>query len=120
MLTELMLRTGLRLQEVANLTVTTSWIGPQGAFLRVRQGMARKDRVVPLDTPQDRLSARLRRYVDRVRPKSVLERALFLTSRADGSGEPTPLTPDAIQTLFKRLSQEAGIHVNPHKFRHTF
>jgi integrase/recombinase XerD len=35
-------------------------------------------------------------------------------------GQPTPLTPDAIQTLFKRLTRETGIHVNPHKFRHTF
>lgn len=120
MLTELMLRTGLRLQEVANLTVDDVMDSPQGAFLHVKQGKGRKDRVVPLDTPQDRLSARLRRYVDRVRPKSRGERALFLTSRVDGSGEPGPLTPDAIQTLFKRLSRETGIHVNPHKFRHTF
>lgn len=120
MLTELMLRTGLRLQEVANLTVDDVMDSPQGAFLRVRQGKGRKDRVVPLDTPQDRLSARLRRYVDRVRPNSRTERALFLTSRADGSGEPAPLTPDGMQTLFKRLSVETGIHVNPHKFRHTF
>jgi len=35
-------------------------------------------------------------------------------------GQPTPLTPDAIQTLFKRLTRETGIHVNPHKVHHTF
>jgi hypothetical protein len=71
---------------VANLTVDDVMDSPQGAFLRVRQGKGRKDGVVPLDTPQDRLSARLKRYVDRVRPKSRTERALFLTRRVDGSG----------------------------------
>jgi site-specific recombinase XerD len=120
MLVDLMLATGLRLQEVANLTVDDVMESPQGALIRVRQGKGRKDRVVPLDTPQDRLSARLKRYVDKVRPKTSSERALFLTDRRGRGGEPVPLSAEAIQTLFKRLSRETGIHINPHKFRHTF
>ena len=92
---------------------------PQGAYLRVRQGKGKKDRAVPLDTPKDRLSSRLRRYVEKDRRKGGVERALFLSERSSG-GQPTPLTPDAIQTLFKRLTRETEIHINAHKFRHTF
>jgi site-specific recombinase XerD len=118
-LVELMLATGLRLREVAGLTLEDVMDSPQGAYLRVRQGKGKKDRAVPLDTPKDRLSGRLRRYVDKERPMAGTERALFLSERSSG-GQLTPLTTDAIQTLFKRLSRETGIHVNPHKFRHTF
>jgi site-specific recombinase XerD len=119
MLVELMLATGLRLREVAGLTLDDIMDSPQGAYLRVRQGKGKKDRAVPLDTPKDRLSARLRRYIDKDRPKAGAERALFLSERPSG-GELTPLSPHAIQTLFKRLSKDTGVHVNPHKFRHTF
>jgi site-specific recombinase XerD len=121
MLVELMLRTGLRLSEVASLEVDDIILDdPRGAFVRVRQGKGRKDRAVPLDTPKDRLSSRLQRYIQRTRPPGR-SRALFLSERArtDG-GEPGPLTAAAIQVLFKRLSRDTGIHVNPHKFRHTF
>jgi integrase/recombinase XerC len=118
-LVDLMLATGLRLREVAGLTIEDVMDSPQGAYLRVRQGKGKKDRAVPLDTPKDRLSSRLRRYVEKDRPKAGAERALFLSERSSG-GEPTPLTADGIQTLFKRLSRETGTHVNPHKFRHTF
>jgi site-specific recombinase XerD len=52
---------GLRLKEVANLTVDDIMESPQGSYLRVRQGKGKKDRAVPLDTPKDRLSVRLRR-----------------------------------------------------------
>jgi integrase len=56
-----LLDAGLRLKEVANLTVDDIMESPQGSYLRVRQGKGKKDRAVPLDTPKDRLSVRLRR-----------------------------------------------------------
>jgi integrase/recombinase XerD len=120
MLVELMLATGLRLREVANLTVDDVMDSPQGSYLRVRQGKGGKDRAVPLDTPKDKLSARLRRYIDKVRPRVTAERALFVTARRGPTSDVEPLSADAIQTLFKRLSNETGVHVNPHKFRHTY
>jgi site-specific recombinase XerD len=118
-LTELMLRTGLRLQEVANLTLDDIIESPQGDLVRVRQGKGRKDRYVPLDTPKEQFSDRLRKYIAKVRPKDTDQWALFLTARKEG-GDYLPLTAPGIQTLFKRLSADTGIHVNPHKFRHTF
>ena len=120
MLVELMLRTGVRVEEAAGLTLDDLVDGPSGQLLRVRQGKGRKDRVVPLDTPKDALSRRLRTYVTRVRPAETEQRALFLSSRREGSQEWSPLTSRAIQTLFRRISDETGIHANPHKCRHTF
>ncbi len=120
LLFEVMLGTGLRLREVVNLTLDDVMDTAEGAYLRVRQGKGRKDRAVPLDTPKDRLSARLRRYIDRSRPATATSRALFLSERRSASGEPEPLTADAIKTIFKRISRQAGVHVNPHQLRHTF
>jgi integrase/recombinase XerC len=119
MMLRFMLRTGLRLQEVCNATVDDIVDTPQGAYVRVRQGKGRKDRAVPLDTPLEPLSAKLARYIAKVRPRDTKQRALFLTQRKDGA-DYAPLTPHAIQTLMKRLTADTGVHVNPHKFRHTF
>jgi integrase len=83
-------------------------------------GGKRKDRAAPLDIPKDRLSGRLRRYIDKGRPATATSRALLLSERRSASGEPEPLTADAIKTLFKRISRQAGVHVNPHMLRHTF
>lgn len=119
-LIEFMLKTGLRLAEVCNVTVDDIVDTPQGAFVRVRQGKGRKDRAVPLDTGKDKFSRRLLRYVDRVRPVGTPRRELFLSLRQDRPGDYQPLTTQGIQVLCRRLSASTGIHVNPHKFRHTF
>jgi site-specific recombinase XerD len=119
MLIDLMLASGLRLQEVANLTLDDITESPLGGLVRVRQGKGKKDRHVPLDTPAARLTPRLTHYVARVRPKDTKQTALFLTHRKD-DGDYLPLTASAIQTLTKRIGSETGVHLNPHKFRHTF
>jgi site-specific recombinase XerD len=121
MMADLLLATGLRLQEICNLTLD-DFIDPSDgrALIRVRQGKGRKDRYVPMDTPKNRLSDQLRRYIAKDRPKGPAT-ALFLSTRADSrGGEPQPLSPNGIQIMFKRLSRETGIHVNPHKWRHSF
>jgi integrase/recombinase XerC len=120
LLVEFMLATGLRLKEVANATVDDLIDSPDGAYVRVRQGKGRKDRIVPLDTPRSRLSRKLLRYAERSRPRDSRERALFLTSKGGNSGTGGPLTSRGIQIMLRRLGQKTGIHVHPHKFRHTF
>jgi len=50
MLIEFMIRTGLRRSEVLNVRVDDIVDGNDGAYVRVRQGKGRKDRIVPLDT----------------------------------------------------------------------
>ena len=120
LLVEFMLGTGLRLGEVAHVTIDDIVESPSGAYVRVRQGKGRKDRIVPLDTARNRLSQKLLRYAERSRPKGSEERALFLSFRSGAGSAPKPLTSRGIQIVLYRLGQVTGIHVHPHKFRHTF
>lgn len=120
LLIEFMLRTGLRLQEVARVTVDDIVVSPDGAYVRVRQGKGKKDRIVPLDTGKTKLSAKLLRYSLKSRRKDSEERALFLSTRGGQGGTGGPLTTRGIQIVLYRLGQKTGIHVHPHKFRHTF
>ena len=119
LLIELLMRTGLRLEEVCNLTVDDVVEGPEGAWLRVRHGKGAKDRVVPLDTGRVRLSKKLRDYIRHERPTAAGSAALFLTRRSrDGVYE--PLSRRAVQLMMRRISKDTGIRVHPHKFRHSF
>lgn len=118
LLVEFMLHTGLRLSEVCNVELDD--IDEAGTVVRVHQGKGRKDRSVPLNTPQYDLSKKLRRFIATERVKSS-DPHLFLTSRKAGrAGEYAQLTPRAVQVLLRRLGDEAGVNANPHKFRHTF
>ncbi|MBJ7595917.1 MAG: tyrosine-type recombinase/integrase [Candidatus Dormibacteraeota bacterium] len=120
LLIEVLMRTGLRLEEVAHLSVDDVIDGPEGAYLRVRQGKGAKDRVVPLDTGKVRLSKKLRDYIRHARPATDGgSSALFLSQRSRG-GVYEPLTGRAVQLVMRRISMETGIRVHPHKFRHTF
>lgn len=120
LLVEFMLATGLRLQEVTRVTVDDIVDSPDGAYVRVRQGKGRKDRIVPLDTPRNRLSRKLLRYAERSRASDADERTLFLSTHGGRNGTGAPLTTRGIQITLRRLGEKAGIHVHPHKFRHTF
>ncbi len=116
---ELLLRTGLRLEELCTLTIDDIVDGPEGAYLRVRQGKGAKDRIVPLDTQRVKLSRQLRQYIRSIRPSETACRALFLTSRRAGY-DFEPLSPRGVQLMMRRIGEATGIHIHPHKFRHTF
>jgi len=120
LLVEFMLRTGLRLQEVAKVNIDDIVDSPEGAYVRVRQGKGKKDRIVPLDTGRSKLSTKLLKYAARSRAKDSEERALFLSARGGKRGTGGPLTARGIQIVLSRLGEQTGIHVHPHKFRHTF
>jgi integrase/recombinase XerD len=121
MILDFMLRTGLRLAEVCNITLDDIVDAPGGAYVRVRQGKGRKDRVVPLDTPGHKVSSKLRQYIARERPRETDSHNLFLSTRRAGRrGHYTPITTHGLQVLIRRLGEETGIQAHPHKFRHTF
>jgi integrase len=123
MLVNFMLGTGLRLAEVCAVTLADISEVPShdengkqiiAMVVKVRQGKGRKDRHVPVGGKLfPELAGQVRRFI-----KDREAGTLFLTERKDG-GDYLPLSTNAIQTLFKRLSEDTGIHVNPHKFRHT-
>ena len=121
LLIQFMMRTGLRRAEVVNVRVDDIVDGGDGAFLRVRQGKGRKDRIVPLDTPRDRFSRKLMRYIKTSRPADLQDPHLWLsTKKLPGATELAPLSVGGLESLLHRLSEKTRIHTNPHKFRHTF
>jgi integrase/recombinase XerD len=118
---EFMLRTGLRLNEVVNVTLDDIIDSPGGPVLRVRQGKGRKDRIVPLDTSATRFSKKLSAYIRSERPSTARCRHLFLSVRKDPHTDDwPPLERGGLKSLLARLGDDTGIHVHPHKFRHTF
>ena len=108
----LFLDTGMRLAELHQLTLAdVSW---ETRRIHIRHGKGRKQRVVPFGDGPDEA---LRDYIARFR--SEAPGALFLT--IERSRKPRgPMNPSLLGTLFTRLGARAGVHANPHRFRHTF
>jgi integrase/recombinase XerD len=110
---ELLYATGLRVSELAGLTMNSfNW---QVGFLVV-MGKGSKERVVPVGkTAYDCV----RRYVDEARPKFVKSKTtdvLFL-NRFGGA-----FTRQGLWKLIIHYAQKAGLqkNVHPHTFRHSF
>src|SRR5580692_10461614 len=120
-LVEFMLRTGLRLSEVARMTPDDVVAAPEGSYLRVGQSTDGTDRIVPLDTGNYRFSTKLDSYLRDVRPTEAADPHLFLTTRRDPvTKEFGPLEAQGMKMLLRRIGQETGIHVHAQKFRNTF
>jgi site-specific recombinase XerD len=106
----LMLRCGLRVSEVAKLTLSDiDW--EQNAVL-VRQGKGRKDRRVYLSPDA---VASLKDCLKR-RPAAVAEDALFWNQK----NSRRPLSVKAIQKKMERYARAAGVVASCHSLRHTF
>ena len=110
---ELLYATGLRVSELAGLTMNS--INWQVGFLTV-MGKCGKERVVPIGkTAYDSV----RRYVDEARPKLVKSRTtdvLFL-NRFGGA-----FTRQGLWKIIIHYVRKAGLqkNVHPHTFRHSF
>ena len=108
----LFLDTGMRYSELHRLTLADcTW---DARRIHIRHGKGRKQRVVPFGPGPE---AALRAYCDQFRGWDA--GPLFLT--VDRPQQPRgPMNPSLLGTLFTRLGQRAGVHANPHRFRHTF
>lgn len=106
----LMLRCGLRLEEVANLTLRA--INLRRAQLFIYDGKGGKDRVVYLSG--DAFEA-LTRYLKK-RPSSRV-RKVFLVEKGAYKGK--PLSMRGIQKRMEHYSRKAGLKVSCHQLRHT-
>jgi len=106
----LMLRCGLRLEEVANLTLRA--IDLRRAQLFVYDGKGGKDRVVYLSG--DAFEA-LSRYLKKRSSSRV--RKVFLVEKGVYKGK--PLSMRGIQKRMEHYARKAGLKVSCHQLRHT-
>lgn len=107
---KVMLRCGLRLEEVANLHLTDLDLKRSRIF--VHHGKGRKDRVVYVS--KDAHEA-IVNYL-RVRPSSIAKR-LFLVHKGPFTGK--PLSVRSIQKRMEYYGRITGLKVSCHHLRHT-
>ena len=105
----LMLRCGLRVQEVAELTVDALEYGRKQIF--VFHGKGAKDRVVYMS--EDARSALLAYLAKR----SSKAKGLFLVQKGPMRGK--PLSVRGIQKRIEYYARESGLNVSCHRLRHT-
>jgi len=105
----LMLRCGLRVQEVAELTVDA--VEYQRRQIFVFHGKGAKDRVVYMS--EDARSALLAYLAKR----SSKARGLFLVQKGPMRGK--PLSVRGIQKRIEYYARESGLNVSCHRLRHT-
>ena len=107
---KLMLRCGLRVEEVAKLTLGA--VDLKGRRILVRQGKGGKDRVVYIsDDAADALSAYLKAR-SHYRVKKV-----FLVERGKYKGQ--SISVRGIQKRMEYYAKQTGIRVSCHRLRHT-
>jgi site-specific recombinase XerD len=105
----LMLRCGLRVQEVAELTVDA--IDPQRKQIFVSKGKGGKDRIVYLS--EDARSA-LFAYLSK---RSAKGKSLFLVQKGTMKGQ--PLSVRGIQKRMESYARKSRLNVSCHRLRHT-
>jgi site-specific recombinase XerD len=105
----LMLRCGLRVQEVAELTIDAVEYGRRQIF--VFHGKGAKDRVVYMS--EDARSALLA-YLEK---RSSKARALFLVQKGPMKGK--PLSVRGIQKRIESYARKSDLNVSCHRLRHT-
>jgi integrase/recombinase XerD len=112
---ELFYSTGIRLNELCNLTVYDADL--QGGMLRVNQGKGRKDRVVPIGKHAVRF---LREYITKVRPRCTRKNRQIRSLIVDRYGK--SISKQVVTILVRTYAREAKIKkkVTAHTFRHPF
>lgn len=112
---QLMLDTGLRLSEVASLTVKDVSLDDRIVF--VKYGKGDKSRRVPFTKRTVQLTTT---YLD-CRPKSKFNKHMWLSSINEDGEVRGMLSGYGIAQILKRSCQRYKIpHINPHSIRHLF
>jgi integrase/recombinase XerC len=102
------LGTGLRISELAAVTLEDLEINDRSGWLRVRSGKGTKSREVPLDL---KTRQAIEEY-KKVRPTSNANR-LFLGQRGT-------INSEGINYLVAEYSRRAGLDCTPHTLRHSY
>lgn len=106
----LMLRCGLRVQEVANLTLDV--IDYRRSRILVSAGKGGKDRIVFISN--DAAVALASYLKERIKSQ---ERHIFIVEKGRHKGR--PIAVRTIQHLVQVYARKSGIHVTCHRLRHT-
>lgn len=115
---ELFYTTGIRLEEMARLTLyDVDW---SNGFVYVKQGKGAKDRVVPMGS---KAAQCLQEYIEIVRlswirdGKNIAEQALWLSARKPHR----PIKSQIIQVMVRQYARAMGMEkaVTPHVWRHS-
>jgi site-specific recombinase XerD len=107
---QILLGTGMRVGELADLNIDDYESDGDVGFLKVRRGKGAKFRRVPLSS---RLRREIDRYLNRFRQDVETNRLLV-----KGNGQPVRMM--TVEYLLMRIQERVGFKVHAHKFRHTF
>ncbi len=107
---QILLGTGMRISELAALTLEDVEDDGEATFLKIRRGKGAKFRRVPVSS---QLRRELIRYINRIRPETHARHLLVL---ADGR----PVSVMCVANLLRRTRYRVGFQVHAHRFRHTF
>ena len=100
--------TGCRVSECAN--VRLSDINWENRSIHIRHGKGDKERTVFFNAEAE---LTLKEYL---KTRSDNTDALFVSIKSPHQ----PLKPHALEDIIKKVSERTGIHLYPHKLRHTF
>jgi site-specific recombinase XerD len=107
---QILLGTGMRISELAALTLEDVEDDGEVVFLKIKRGKGAKFRRVPVSS---RLRRELTRYLNRGRPETRARELLVLH---DGR----PVSMMCVANLLRRVRYRVGFEVHAHRFRHTF
>jgi len=112
-----LLGTGLRISELANLTVSDLEISERKGWLRVREGKGRKSREIPLD---NRTRLALSSYLAERKEVQALEHAGVGNSMYF-QGQRGPINERGVDYLVRKYAYQARLQdCTAHTLRHTF
>lgn len=104
-----LLDAGLRVSELCALTVG-DYDSARGR-LHVRHGKGNKERFAVVGV---RCQRAIWRYLAQTRPNATPKEPLFATGTGGHIGR------SQLRALLARIGERAGVHLHPHRFRHTF
>lgn len=112
---EVFYSTGIRLEEMINLTVYDSDL--QGGMLRVNKGKCAKDRVIPLGRHAVKF---LKEYITRIRPQYTKHNRSIRNLFINRYGK--VMSKQVVEIMVRKYVKKTDIkkRVTPHTFRHTF
>lgn len=141
---DILLNTGLRLSELANLRVQDTPLALGKDVIEVYKGKGQKDRIIPID---ERLKKAINKYIKEDRPKTLPRRTLrkdtskplfyshqhrpyLQKTKVKKINKKTKQEEIIVRTrssvslykMIRKLAKNAGIvkNIHPHMFRHTF